>query len=402
MIKIAVFGSLPPTHSGISDYNKDLLLMLSEYFSIDVYIDNTYKPDPLNDRICIRTFEQYPAHHKEYRCTIFQTGNNKFCDFMIPYLLKYRGIVVLHDFNMQGALRRNLIVPNSGDFELYAKALSLDYSHDIVQYICDMTRMYKREVVSQYPSNGYFLKNADSIIVHSNWTKNALASLHSNYQSRCNIVPHYTRQNYQTTKKVIARELLNIPENAYMVATLGFIGGSKRLFPLINAVKKIYEQKKDILIYIIGETTSAASEIVFKEFLHNNGGEYVVHVGYTEMKDFEMYIDAADIISNLRYPYNGESSGTLTQCMVRSKCCLVTKIGSFDEIPDDCCIKLPIPDYSENSKEVTDIANAILKGISDPEEISNIERRAYNFVSEHMSLETMTEGYIEVIKNYVS
>ena len=45
---------------------------------------------------------------------------------------------------------------------------------------------------------------------------------------------------------------------------------------------------------------------------------------------------------NLRYPYNGESSATLIQCMAMRKPCVVTDIGWFSELPDNCVIKMPI------------------------------------------------------------
>ena len=65
-------------------------------------------------------------------------------------------------------------------------------------------------------------------------------------------------------------------------------------------------------------------------------------LGFTPIEDFVGYLAACDIVLNLRYPTVGESSGTLLRSLGLGKAVLVSEIGSFQEFPDDVCLKVPV------------------------------------------------------------
>ena len=65
-------------------------------------------------------------------------------------------------------------------------------------------------------------------------------------------------------------------------------------------------------------------------------------LGFAPIEDFVGYLAACDIVLNLRYPTVGESSGTLLRSLGLGKAVLVSEIGSFQEFPDDVCLKVPV------------------------------------------------------------
>ncbi|MDD4311039.1 MAG: hypothetical protein PHW41_00995, partial [Eubacteriales bacterium] len=80
--------------------------------------------------------------------------------------------------------------------------------------------------------------------------------------------------------------------------------------------------------------------------------DYVTITGYVGLDEFTRYIDATDICVNLRYPSNGETSGSLMRTLAKGKCVMVNDVGSFCEIPDQCCVKLPSPEFMGERQEV--------------------------------------------------
>src|ERR1051326_8403994 len=65
-------------------------------------------------------------------------------------------------------------------------------------------------------------------------------------------------------------------------------------------------------------------------------------IGFAPIEEFVGYLGACDIVLNLRFPTVGESSGTLLRSLGLGKAVMVSEIGSFQEFPDDVCLKVPV------------------------------------------------------------
>ena len=83
------------------------------------------------------------------------------------------------------------------------------------------------------------------------------------------------------------------------------------------------------------------------------------------------------LILNLRYPYGGESSATVLQAMAYGKPCVVTDIGWFSELPDDCVIKV--------SKDITsdELAEKLEEWVNS--DLNLIGERARKYIEEAFS-----------------
>ena len=100
--RIAFFSPLPPQKSGVSDYSVALLDELKYFYSIDIYHDSTYVPDlalKSDEFWCAdaRLFPRYAAV-KDYHAVVYQMGNSRYHAFLYEMLLRYPGVVTLHDF----------------------------------------------------------------------------------------------------------------------------------------------------------------------------------------------------------------------------------------------------------------------------------------------------------------
>ena len=65
-------------------------------------------------------------------------------------------------------------------------------------------------------------------------------------------------------------------------------------------------------------------------------------IGFAPIEEFVGYLAACDIVLNLRYPTVGENSGTLLRALGLGKAVMVSEVGSFQELPDDVCLKVPV------------------------------------------------------------
>ena len=98
-----------------------------------------------------------------------------------------------------------------------------------------------------------------------------------------------------------------------------------------------------------------------------------------------------DLVFNLRYPTNGETSAALIQAMGLEKPCVVTDIGWFSEIPDDAVIKVPFDIMPERLIETIE---CIIY-----QDISQMVRKAKEYVDIECASEGIASSVLEFIKN---
>ncbi len=79
---------------------------------------------------------------------------------------------------------------------------------------------------------------------------------------------------------------------------------------------------------------------------------------------------------NLRYPTVGESSGTLLRSLGLGKAVMVSEIGSFQEFPDDVCLKVPVGAGEEDL--IFEYLNLL---VSRPEVARALGERAQGYVA---------------------
>jgi glycosyltransferase involved in cell wall biosynthesis len=394
---IAFFTPLPPMLSGISDYSVDILCELANEYDIDVFIDDDYTAEcDLPCNVKVFSHKEFDKRIVLYDRYIFQVGNSEFHTYMFPYISKYSGIVVLHDFNLQGILRIHSIIPNSGDFKEYSKLLSYDYDKDTIDHIISETFNWKREIVHKYPANGFVTAHASKVIVHSKYAKKEFLMRRSNINVMDIPLCAKISQNDIIETKMRARKILGIPQDKTVISSFGIITKAKRILPIIKALNKLLASNENIISYFAGFNRINGID----EYLKNNHLDKSIFItGRLELEKFLLYMDASDICINLRYPYNGENSAAAARLLAKGKCVLVTDIGSFSEIPDECCVKLNSPENLTEHQEIDMIYDALQNLMNDPARIQEIGKRAYEYAKNNLDIKIIALKYIDAINN---
>ena len=374
--RIAMFTPLPPLQNGIADYSVKIICELSQYFEIDVYIDANYIPDSnvISSQNNIYVHTEFSKRHENYDAIIYKIGNNPDHTYMVPYALQYPGIIVLHDFKL-GYLRSFL----SKKMQNYC------------DQNCEVNSTFNMED-QENPFNLYLLKPAKGVIVHSIYS--ALGILEQDFSKRIFVISHFAELEISSPEPLKLRQKYQL-EDEIVFASFGFVTVTKRITCALMAFSQIvkkYPQKK-FHYFIVGKADADQETEINKVIKENHLEKMVTLTGYTELKTFEEYVEIADICINLRYPYGGETSGTLSRILGKGKPCIVTDIGAFSELPDSCCIKIP---YNSKS-EINDICDAIEKLLNNMELRIQMGKNGVSYVHNHLSLHNIGEEYKKAI-----
>jgi glycosyltransferase involved in cell wall biosynthesis len=396
--KIAFFTPLPPIESGISDYSVDLLNKLSNEFDIDVFIDDNYTPDvEFNGEIRVYPHEKFQKMKNLYDEIVFQMGNSEYHAYMIKYIQECngeRGVLVLHDANLHALA--HLVAHKKNDFGIYRNFLVHDYDQNTVDdYISKLKAGKTGLKFQEMPSNGFVIKYVRKIIVHSDYAKKHLLS--NDIGLEVVKIPHYVQIKDGKDKNAI-REQLNIPRDSIVLAAFGHIHPTKRIMPIVKAFSELSKRHELLRLYLVGKPSEFFEEELNNYIKNNNLTDRIAVTGFVDLQTFEDYIDASDICFNLRYPYNGESSGSLMRILAKGKCAIVNDIGSFSEIPDDCCVKLPSPDLMGKDQEIESIVEAVEKLLSDPEGMKTMGGKSRDYAANELNINRVVTLYQNAIE----
>ncbi len=104
--RIAFFSPVPPRKSGISDYSAALIGALQPTYTIDLYHEPGYVPEPAlaegGVACCDARLFHRQAAVRDYHALVYQMGNSRYHNFMYETMLRYPGVVTLHDFCLAG------------------------------------------------------------------------------------------------------------------------------------------------------------------------------------------------------------------------------------------------------------------------------------------------------------
>lgn len=321
-----------PQRSGISEYSETLVWGLDEFFEVTILtkrknIDNK----KIKEKFEVLAFKEN-EDYSGYDYIIYNFGNSPDNhDYMYDMIRKYPGYVILHDYTLY-----YLTVMHYRDQDiLFQKIYELEGAKGIIT-VKDSIKDKGIEDLIQHkdlppllPLNEEVLNNAKGVIVHSDYVKNKIHEVNPNISVHkielvdCMPEVEFGSEDYLRNK-------YKLKEDDFIIGAVGMIAPSKQNEIACKAVKAYNQSHEKAIKYVmIGEGDYVDS------YLDKN----IIKTGFLENKEFFNAINSCNVIFNLRDPYNGESSATLMQCMLMEKQCVVTDVGWFGELSDECVIK---------------------------------------------------------------
>jgi glycosyltransferase involved in cell wall biosynthesis len=387
-MKIAVFSPLHPLKSGISDYTEVMLPALQKHFEIDLYFDPRYAPtNPfLRSEFKLFPFDPASFESSDYEAIVYHMGNYYPAHhFVYEALKKFPGIVILHDFVLQGFYARRYEV--EGHFEEYQGLQAKYYGEkgrEIAQTVAERitTPVWETDEALEFPLNEEILELATAVIVHSDFVKKRIQERAAKPVGKIN---HYAPL-LRSFVREIGRSEWGVGDGHILISSCGFVNRNKRYDLIVSAIEELNDPR--IVYMIAGEDRGG----LLKDCLEAARSRIRVQ-GYLSLEKMESLIAASDLCINLRYPTMGESSGSLLRQLGYGKATVVTNCGSYMEFPDYSVLKVD-PDIDERAM-VTRVLAAL---VEDQDFRLSVGREGALFVQDECNLDKCAREYAAFIR----
>ncbi len=377
-LKVVYVSPVWPVESGISQYSECMLREMVKRCDVTLVVDG-YIPEHkwLVDACRILQYSNKMIL-PEYDVIIYNFGNQPYYhSYMYSMIMDYPGYVILHDFS--------LYYLTIGYYQKQRRVLQKILEIEGVDTFQKIKRMQKnnginllkcKDLAEKMNLNKEIVDAAKGFIVHSEYTAERLKSI---TEKKTLVVPILHIVGAYEYKENAAKQLYDIPDDAIVVGSAGFISESKQNHIICGAIKRYNElHDKKIYYLMIGQG----------DYINSYLDSYIIKTGFVENDDYFSLLARCNLVFNLRNPYQGESSGPLIQAMAMGKTCVVTNVGSFTEFPDDTVIKVEEDTTQEEILSI--IENHIKSG-------SEMGIRARDYVAQECDAGVIVKRIVEFV-----
>jgi glycosyltransferase involved in cell wall biosynthesis len=376
---------LPPARNGIADYADRLNTAFGRQVGLACVNPNPFSKVPVGTQVIdpAQAWRDTPKH----AVPLYQIGCNGDHIDIYHAALKHPGVVVLHDMRLFYLHELMNLAPT------HFQALMLD-SNPIMAGIRSDAILRKRQKIpvdyTCFDMTGDLLRRARIVLVHSHYARNLLLRHHGMaFADRIAVMPHFAIEPTVNTDKN-TRAKLGVPDGALLVVTSGFATGHKRFDWVAQVLSTLVTRGHNIFWVHAGSERPA--EFNLSGLMANKpqlAGRTRV-TGYINEADLDAWLSVADIVLNLRFPSVGESSGTLARAMALGRCCVVTRTGAYDELPDTVVAK------SSAFDAVASLERTLEGLLNLPRARAAFGRNAQNYCESHLSVTAYARGVIDL------
>lgn len=312
---------MPPRRSGIADYSGTLAAELEKLVHLEIFDG----PDKPFDPAC-------------FDIALYQIGNNPDHDFVYEAALRNPGVVVMHESNLHHLMAHLTIV--RGDWDAYV--IEAEYNGGApARERAELARSL--EAGPDYEGVAMtrrILDSAKGVVVHSQFMVDEMRN--AGYEGAVAKI-HHGAWIPEADGSGIRREL-GVADDEPLIGIFGHLKPYKRIAESLRAFRRVARKNDRVKMILAGEPHV---DFPVQSSIETLGlGAHARVLGFLPSEEFTRHIAACDIVLNLRYPTLGESSGSLLRALGLGKAVLVSDLGSFQEFPDNVCLKVPV-DYSE-------------------------------------------------------
>lgn len=369
-----------PQKSGISEYSESLIWGLKEFFDITIVTKiGEIQNELIEENFEIQVYKR-DKDYSEFDYIIYNFGNSPHNhDYMYDMLAEYPGYVILHDYTLYYLSVMHYREQNRLFQEIYAQEgiRGIITAKESIKEKGIIDLIQHKDLPPLLPLNQEVLRNAKGIFVHSNYVKEKIHEKNPNIKVyKIELVD--CMPDIELDEEDYLREKYGMEQDDFIIGAVGMIAPSKQNEITCQAVN-LYNRThhKAVKYVMIGEGDYVDS------YLNDN----IIKTGFLENKEFFNALKSCDMVFNLRNPYNGESSATLMQCMLMGKRCVVTDIGWFGELSDECVEKVTV------DVTVEELVNLIEKLRQNNE----VNEKGIKFVSEKCNVKVVSQRVYECI-----
>jgi glycosyltransferase involved in cell wall biosynthesis len=319
---------MPPQRTGIADYSLALLPYLAgEFDSVDLY---TREASAAPASIETFSVDRLPARWSDYDFCLYHIGNVKaFHEDVYRLALAYPGVVVLHDFFLHHLVSG--LTLGRGDLPAYVREMAYSEGGAGVERAYRAAHDWDEMPLFEIPLSDRLLDVSLGTIVHSRYALDQALSRRP--RLRAAYIPAPVGPE---TPDRLSRTDLGLPEEAFIVTVAGMPNAAKRMDLVLRAVEALSGDLPGLRCLLVGELLEGV------QVPHGLAlSEELISIGYVpSLTRFLAFMQASDVIVNLRSPTVGEASALTLRALALGKAVIVSNAGWYADLPDGGCMKL--------------------------------------------------------------
>ena len=330
-LSVGFVGPLPPTRSGIADYDAEILAALSSPSRKSSLRISSYEPSSAALALAAK-----------HDVLLVQIGNDPLHAPSVEALFdperRTPAVVVLHEFVLHHLFAAAYLTRSREE----------DYVRELERAHGARGRAFASTVRDGscvpvwdldpwlFPMSAGVIRAAEAVVAHSALVTGAI--LAECPGTRAFTIPQHVAPALRTPAPE-AREALGFPWDRPAGITLGIVSPAKRIGKILEALASLPPARRPF--FFIGG--AVADDDVLRSTVKEHGlGEDVMFGGYLSEQDLWRAASAATFAVNLRHPTMGETSHAVCRLAGFGLPLVVSDTGWFRELPDSFADKIPI------------------------------------------------------------
>jgi glycosyltransferase involved in cell wall biosynthesis len=334
-MRIAWFSPLPPNRSGIAAYCAELLPRLAGH-EIEAFADDSTGPDAAGrvaaiDGVTVRGAHDFPWRQarRPFDVVVYHVGNDASHDYLWPYMVRYPGLVVLHDAQLHQSRAQALIRQRrEADFRAeftYSNPGASPMLADLVVAGLGGTLCYL------WPMVHVPVQSAKLVAVHNPFLARQLADEFPGARIRHLHMGVPDPLAAVRTPAGEVRRRHGIGDEAVVFGSFGRVTPEKGLSAVLRALAQVAASLPSIRLLVVGG--SAPYFDLMAEAIGLGVADRVIEVGYVPDDALPDYVNAVDVCLNLRWPTGRETSAAWLRCVAAGKPTVVTDLVHTTDVP---------------------------------------------------------------------
>jgi glycosyltransferase involved in cell wall biosynthesis len=380
------YSPYPPTLSGVSDYS----LTLTKYLARDIDIVSIVKTTEEKDFLAAQGLKASLADDATTGSglNLYQIGNSDAHDYLFIAALTTPGLVVLHDLHLHGLIKAGTLARKNN--EEYRSLMTSDGPSE--QLVAERTLMGEFRPFYSAFVRGYrrLVQGALGVIVHSDWAANCIRR--ENPSASIHVIPHFCDgmidQTHRGSRIRQTRRELGISDDAFVLSHFGFVTEVKQIEFLIKMSLEL-QDCLDLHLLIAG---GGSQELLAGGGAGLSAVRKKTIVGHIPDQTLNDSILASNLISILRYPSNGETSGIGARCLSMGRPMLCFDFYAYADLPRDVAVHIPLDTFHPEAA-----AERLMPIISQPDFLAKREAAAIRLAAGPMHISQVAAAYKDAI-----
>lgn len=322
-MRLAWFSPLPPDRSGIAAYSAEILPLLARHAEVDVFVDRPGAEGPPVAPGGVRVLPAFEFQRlvarDGYDVLVYQLGNARCHDYMWPYLVRYPGLVVLHDAQLHHSRAAALL--RQGREDAYRAEFAFSHPEarpDIAEFVVNGLQGSPYYL---WPHRRVPVVAARTIAVHGEWLAREVAAEAGDVpvvRLRMGVRPHAPRARADVVGEPV-------------FAAFGGITYEKRVPQVLRAFRHALDASPSARLLLVGEPRDHYNVAADVQAL--GLASRVTIVGHVPDEALDDWIESADVCLNLRWPTSRETSASWLRCLAAGKATVITDLAHTGDVP---------------------------------------------------------------------